>query len=50
MNINENFRNERKNPGKIKRGMYEHTNISPSMCSRLSNLLTNQCSDMIRLP
>ena len=39
MNINENFCNERKNLRKIKGCTYKMTNISPIMCSSVSNLL-----------
>ena len=39
MNINENFCNERKHRRKIKRCTYKMTNISPTMCSSVSNLV-----------
>ena len=39
MNINENFCNERKNLRKIKGCTYNMTNISPTMCSSVSNLV-----------
>ena len=38
MNINENFRNERKNLRKIKGCTYKMTIISPTMCFSVSNL------------
>ena len=39
MNINENFCNERKDFVKIKGCTYKMTNISPTMCSSVSNLV-----------
>ena len=39
MNINENFCNERKNLRKIKGCTHKMTNISPTMCSSVSNLV-----------
>ena len=42
MNINENFKNDRNNIRKIKGCKYEITNISPAMCSSVSNLVLNQ--------
>ena len=50
MNINENFCNERKNLRKIKGCTYKMTNISPSMCSSVSNLVPIQCFDIVLLP
>ena len=41
MNINENFCNERKNLRKIKGCTYKMTNVSPTMCSFVSNLGAN---------
>ena len=49
MNINENFRNERKNQRKNKGCTYKITNISPAVCSSVSNLVPNQCLDIILL-
>ena len=46
MNINENFSNERKNLRKIKGCTYKITNVSPTMCSSVSNLVPIQCLDM----
>ena len=39
MNINENFCNERKDLRKIKGCTYKMTNVSPTMCSSVLNLL-----------
>ena len=50
MNINENFINERSNLRKIKACMYEITNISAAMHPSVSNLVPNQCLDIILLP
>ena len=50
MNIKENFRNERKNLGKIKGRTYKITNISPTMCPSVSDLVSSQCLDIILLP
>ena len=36
---NENFRNERKNLRKIKGCTYKNSNVSPTMCSSVSNLV-----------
>ena len=38
MNINKNFRNERKNLRNIKGCTYKITNVSPAMCYSVSNL------------
>ena len=50
MNINENFCNEKKNLRKIKGCTYKMTNISPTMCSSVSNLVPIQCLDIVLLP
>ena len=50
MNIKENFCNERKNLRKIKGCTYKMTNISPTMCSSVSNLVPIQCLDTVLLP
>ena len=50
MNINENFCNERKNLRKIKGCTYKMTNVSPTMCSSVSNLVPIQCLDIVLLP
>ena len=51
MNINENFSNERKkNLRKIKGCTYKITNVSPTMCSSVSNLVPIQCLDIVLLP
>ena len=50
MNINENFSNERKNIGKIKGCTYKMTNVSPTMCSSVSNLVPIQFLDIVLLP
>ena len=47
MNINENFCNERKNLRKIKGYTYKMTNVSPTMCSSVSNLVPIQCLDIV---
>ena len=47
MSFNENLRNEMKNLRKVKGFTYEITNISPAMCSSVSNLVPNQCLDII---
>ena len=39
MNNNENFCNERKSLRKIRGCTYKMTNISPTMCSSVSNLM-----------
>ena len=39
MNINEIFRNERKDVGKIKGYTYKINNVSPTMCFSVSNLV-----------
>ena len=49
MIINENFCNERKNLRKIKGCTYKMTNISPIMCSSVSNLVPIQCLDIVLL-
>ena len=50
MNIYENFCNERKNLRKIKGCTYKMTNISPTMCSSVSNLVPIKCLDIVLLP
>ena len=50
MNINENFSNERKNLRKNKGCTYKITNVSPTMCSSVSNLVPIQCLDIVLLP
>ena len=50
MNINENFCNETKNLRKIKGCTYKMTNVSPTMCSSVSNLVPIQCLDIVLLP
>ena len=50
MNSNENFSNERKYPRKIKGCTYEITDVLPTMCSRVSNLVPIQCLDIVLLP
>ena len=50
MNINVNFRNERENLRKIKGCTYKITNISAAMRPSVSNLVPNQCLDIILLP
>ena len=50
MNINENFCNERRNLRKIKGCTYKMTNISPTMCSSVLNLVPIKCLDIVLLP
>ena len=50
MNINEKFCNLRKNLRKIKGCTYKMTNISPTMCSSVSNLVPIKCFDIVLLP
>ena len=50
MNINENFRDERKNLRKIKGCTYKITNGLPVTCYSVSNLMPNQCLDIVLLP
>ena len=50
MNINENFRNERNDLRKIKWCAYKVINVSPTMCSGVSNVVPIQCSDIVLLP
>ena len=50
MNINENFYNERKNLRNIKGCTYKMTNVSPNMCSSVSNLVPIKCLDIVLLP
>ena len=50
MNINENFCNERKNLRKIKGCTYKMTNISPTMCFSVSNLVQIQSLNIVLLP
>ena len=50
VNINENFCNERKNLRKIKGCTYKMTNISPTMCFSVSNLVPIQCLHIVLLP
>ena len=50
MNINENFCIERKNLRKIKGCTYKMTNVSPTLCSSVSNLVQIQCLDIVLLP
>ena len=50
MNINDNFSNERKNLWKSKGCTYKMTNVSPTMCSSVSNLVPIQCLDIVLLP
>ena len=49
MNINETLK-MRKNRRKIKGYTYKITNISPAMCSTVSNLVPNQCLVTVLLP
>ena len=49
MNINKNFYNIRKNLRKIKGCTYKMTNVSPTMCSSVSNLVPIQCLDIVLL-
>ena len=50
MNINENFRYERQNLRKIRGCMYKITNILAAMRLSVSNLVPNQCLDIVLLP
>ena len=50
ININENFRNERQNLRKIKGCTYKITNISAALSPSVSNLVPNQCLDIVLLP
>ena len=50
MNINEQFCNKRKSLRKIKGCTYKMTNISPTMCSSVSNLEPIECLDIVLLP
>ena len=50
MNINENFYNERKNLRKITGCTYKKTNVTPTMCPSVSNLVPIQCLDILLLP
>ena len=50
MNINKNFSNERKNLRKIKGCTFIITNVSPTMCSSVSDLEPIQCLDTVLLP
>ena len=43
MNINENFSRERKYVRKSKGCTYKITNVFPTMCSSVSNLVPIQC-------
>ena len=45
-----NFINERKNLRNIKGCTYKIINIPPAVCSSLSNLVPNQCLDIILIP
>ena len=48
MNINENLRNDRtKIKEKNKECTYKITNISPAICSSVSNMVSNQCLDIL---
>ena len=47
MNINENLSNDRKKLRKIKGCKYKMTNVSPTMCSSVSNLVPIQCLDFV---
>ena len=49
MNINENFCIKRKSLRKIKGCTYKMTNVSPTMCSSVSNLVPIQCLDIVLL-
>ena len=51
MNINENFKRlmKEKNLG-IMGCTYKITNVSPTMCSSVSNLVLIQCLDIVLLP
>ena len=48
MNINENFSNERKNLRKNMGCTYKIINVSPTMCSSVSNLVPIKCLDIVR--
>ena len=50
ININENFRNKRKDLRKIKGCAYKITNGLPVMQSSVSNLIPNQCLVIVLLP
>ena len=50
MNINENFSNERENLRNIKGCTYKITNVSPTICSSVSNLMPIQCLEIVLLP
>ena len=50
MNVNENLSNERKYLRKIKGCTYRVTNVSPTMCSSVSNIVPIQCLDIVLLP
>ena len=50
MNSNENFSNERKYLRKFKGCTYKITNVLPTMCSYLSNLVPIQWLDIVLLP
>ena len=50
MNINENLSNESKHLRKIKGCTYKITYVSSTMCSSVSNLVLNQCLDIVPLP
>ena len=50
MNINENFSNERNILRKFKGYTYKITNVSPTICSSVSNLVPIQCLDIVLLP
>ena len=50
ININENFRTERNIHRRIKGCTYKITNGLPTMCSSVSNLMSNQCIDIVLLP
>ena len=50
MNINENFRNERKIVGKLRNLPTKLPNILPAMCPSVSNLVPNQYLVKVLLP
>ena len=50
MNINVNFKNEKKNCRKIKGFTYKITNFLPAMCRSVSNLVPNQRLVIVLLP
>ena len=50
INIKENFRNERNILRRIKGCTYKITNGLPAMCSSVSNLMPNQCLNIVLLP